>query len=741
MMKQMIKIGKGKLIAISFLLTLAQPMAAQQSKIDSAIMYLNKSFATNKLDSASLREANKLLTGVSFNDNQIAQIETALKKYKSWENKESWHFVRFRILSSLINSDVDKAISYGVQQIEQLDKINSQEASQIKSRYLNVLRIPFRNSNQLENGFQYYTKKLNEYKTKNDSICVVECHYVLGGFYRISGLFDLAVYNIKKSISYIDTSKNLGTWFNHIGVLGYYYFLKENVDECLKYNRITNDYNLKRRAGFNVTSIRMANAMLMKNQLDSAAYFIVLAKKDTLDKSQQVKALILQTEAQLKIQSGFFAEAEVILQQCKEIIRINNIQVNVSVGTIAPDYFFAQLRIKQNRLQGAIDLLTQDISRLLNNRVEILRDYRLIAELYTKMGNGTKAAETYSIFLAKQDSLLADQEKYRSISFEAEQQMNEKEFSIANLVSQNKIASLSRNFLIGIAALLLLLAGGIYQRFRFKKRANLVLEKTLDELKSTQSQLIQSEKMASLGELTAGIAHEIQNPLNFVNNFSEVNTELIAEMKEAIEAGNLDEVKALADNISDNEQKITHHGKRADGIVKGMLQHSRTGSRQKEPTDINALADEYLRLAYHGLRAKDKSFNASMDSSFDASIGNINVISQDIGRVILNLITNAFYVVTEKKKLQPTEYEPLVTVSTKKVDGKVEIRVKDNGNGVPQKVLDKIFQPFFTTKPAGEGTGLGLSMSYDIVTKGHGGELRVETKEGEGSEFIVILPV
>jgi signal transduction histidine kinase/ligand-binding sensor domain-containing protein len=267
------------------------------------------------------------------------------------------------------------------------------------------------------------------------------------------------------------------------------------------------------------------------------------------------------------------------------------------------------------------------------------------------------------------------------------------------------------------------------------------IEKAYHELKTTQAQLIQSEKMASLGELTAGIAHEIQNPLNFVNNFSEVNTELIAEMKEAIEAGNMDEVKALASDISDNEQKITHHGKRADGIVKGMLQHSRTGSRQKEPTDINALADEYLRLAYHGLRAKDKSFNASMNSSFDESIGNINVISQDIGRVILNLITNAFYVVTEKKKLQPTGYEPLVTVSTKKVDGKVELSVKDNGNGIPQKVLDKIFQPFFTTKPAGEGTGLGLSMSYDIVTKGHGGELRVETKEGEGSEFIVILPV
>ncbi|GAB2839601.1 sensor histidine kinase [Ferruginibacter profundus] len=267
------------------------------------------------------------------------------------------------------------------------------------------------------------------------------------------------------------------------------------------------------------------------------------------------------------------------------------------------------------------------------------------------------------------------------------------------------------------------------------------LQQTLNELKATQSQLVQSEKMASLGELTAGIAHEIQNPLNFVNNFSEVNTELITEMKEAISKGDFEEVKALANDIADNEQKINHHGKRADAIVKGMLQHSRSSSGVKEPTDINALADEYLRLAYHGLRAKDKSFNATMKTDFDATIGNINVIPQDMGRVILNLITNAFYAVTEKKKETPQGYEPTVTVSTQKTNGKIEVRVKDNGNGIPQKALDKIFQPFFTTKPTGQGTGLGLSMSYDIVTKGHGGALKVETKDGQGAEFIIILPV
>ncbi len=267
------------------------------------------------------------------------------------------------------------------------------------------------------------------------------------------------------------------------------------------------------------------------------------------------------------------------------------------------------------------------------------------------------------------------------------------------------------------------------------------IEKAYTILKTTQTQLIQSEKMASLGELTAGIAHEIQNPLNFVNNFSEINKELIEEMKTEIDKGNFEEVKTLAIDIELNEEKINHHGKRADAIVKGMLQHSRSSSGVKEPTDINALADEYLRLSYHGLRAKDKSFNATLKTDFDESIGKVHVIPQDIGRVILNLITNAFYAVSEKKSMQPIGYEPTVSVSTKKVADRVEIKVKDNGNGIPQKNLDKIYQPFFTTKPSGHGTGLGLSMSYEIITKAHGGELKVETKEGEGAEFTIILPV
>jgi two-component system, NtrC family, sensor kinase len=339
---------------------------------------------------------------------------------------------------------------------------------------------------------------------------------------------------------------------------------------------------------------------------------------------------------------------------------------------------------------------------------------------------------------------------------------NQRQIEIQN----EKTAFQTRAKIYGLIGGLLILMTVLFYFFRnnirqkqvnsLLKKQKTEIEETLHKLKETQTQLIQSEKMASLGELTAGIAHEIQNPLNFVNNFSEVSAELVDEMKSEIKKGNYDEVNVIADDIKQNLEKINHHGQRAADIVKGMLQHSRSSSGVKEPTDINALADEYLRLAYHGLRAKDKSFNATMKTDFDKTIGNINIIPQDIGRVILNLITNAFYAVNEKSKQGIADYEPTVTVSTKRVNNQVEIRVADNGNGIPLNILDKIFQPFFTTKPTGQGTGLGLSLSYDIV-KANGGELKVETNEarpdepfgrGEGlsaeqagSVFTILLPI
>ncbi len=366
----------------------------------------------------------------------------------------------------------------------------------------------------------------------------------------------------------------------------------------------------------------------------------------------------------------------------------------------------------------------------------VLSAYNQLVKVYKRQHKTDSALAYLESANAVNDSMNNSKKvsQFQNIGFD--EQIKLQELEKEKIQTQNKIRTYAMLAGLGVFLIVGLI---LYRSYRQKQKANKVLESTLTNLKSTQSQLIQSEKMASLGELTAGIAHEIQNPLNFVNNFSEVSVELIKEMVDEVDKGNTGEVKEIANDLVQNLEKINHHGKRADAIVKGMLQHSSSGTGKKELTDINKLADEYLRLAYHGLRAKDKSFNANMKTDFDESIGNINIIPQDIGRVILNLITNAFYVVAEKKKQLPEGYEPTVSVSTKKVNGKLEIKVSDNGNGIPQKVLDKIFQPFFTTKPTGQGTGLGLSLSYDIV-KAHGGELKVETKEGEGSKFIIELP-
>jgi two-component system NtrC family sensor kinase len=364
-----------------------------------------------------------------------------------------------------------------------------------------------------------------------------------------------------------------------------------------------------------------------------------------------------------------------------------------------------------------------------------IHDYK---QAYQFLGKAYKLKDSLEKLSGREEVSLIEmqkQEELQTAAYEEEKKLRAAEESRVRLKNRVTLYGLIAGILI-----LVLIAGLLWRNNRQKQKAKSNIESAYSELKATQSQLIQSEKMASLGELTAGIAHEIQNPLNFVNNFSEVNEELLKELRSEAEKGNLEEVRAIASDIAFNSEKINHHGKRADSIVKGMLQHSRSSSGVKEPTDINALADEYLRLAYHGLRAKDKSFNARFETAFDHTIGKINVVPQEIGRVILNLINNAFYAVSDKQKKQFNGYEPAVMISTKRVKDKIEIKVKDNGSGIPQNVLDKIFQPFFTTKPTGQGTGLGLSLSYDIV-KAHGGELRAQSNEGKGAEFVISLPL
>ena len=748
-----------KLIALMLFNISVNDVKAQQSHIDSIVQMLKQSKTKKEIDTARFADALRLIEKTALNDESIAGLENT-SKFLINGNDEYWSYrVKYSILNGLIATDKNKALTYGKYQLEELKKSKTLNIEYISSAFLRQLRLPYRNSNMLKEGFEFYNEKLRGYKQNNDSAGLADCYYVLGGFYRTIGLIDQAIYNMKKSVSYMrknNTDNSISpflnpigrnNWFNNISVVGFYYLQKRDYNESMKYANIT--YNEDKRVNSTRsqnTTTTIAEAKLLSGQLDSVMYYLDQSFENKENqKEHDFIAFALQIRALYNIKTGALEEAESDLIKSWKLIDENKIQPAARPGSIAPDYYLALIRIKQNKPDEAIALLVKDIGRLKSQRLDVLRDYKLLAELHEKTGNNEKARDYYKSYISLQDSLQADREKYGSLSFETEQQMNENELSITKLQSENKISDLTKKFSFGIVALVLLLAGVVYYRFKSKQKANKVLETTLNNLKSTQSQLIQSEKMASLGELTAGIAHEIQNPLNFVNNFSEINQELIAEMNTEIEKGNYSEVKEIAKDVSKNEQKINHHGKRADAIVKGMLQHSQSSSGIKEPTDINKLADEYLRLSYHGLRAKDKSFNATMKTDFDGPIGNINIIPQDIGRVILNLITNAFYAVNEKNLSavsNPTavKYEPTVSISTKKVQGKVEIKVTDNGNGIPQKLLDKIFQPFFTTKPTGQGTGLGLSLSYDIV-KAHGGELKVETKEREGSEFIIQLPV
>ncbi|MDB5278360.1 MAG: hypothetical protein JWR61_3315 [Ferruginibacter sp.] len=423
---------------------------------------------------------------------------------------------------------------------------------------------------------------------------------------------------------------------------------------------------------------------------------------------------------------------------------------------------YGKLYLKNNQPDSALyyTLKCVALAQSIPNESLVAKGYTQLSLIYELQKN-TLAALDYlkkGKFLSDSinDASVSKITQFQNVDFEEQTRLNKIVEEQAGF--QNKLILIG---LFGSLVIFILLAIFQNRNSRQRQKANAILEKTLRDLRSTQSQLIQSEKMASLGELTAGIAHEIQNPLNFVNNFSEVNKELLEELKaERLKPkADGDLQNELINDIISNEEKINHHGKRADAIVKGMLQHSGSSSGIKDPTDINALCDEYLRLSYHGLRAKDKSFNATLKTDFDETIDNINIIPQDIGRVLLNLINNAFYAVNEKQKAESLKqkaeskvYEPVVTLTTRRLgapsgsartgsDGnksKVLITIKDNGIGIPQKIVDKIFQPFFTTKPTGQGTGLGLSLAYDIV-KAHGGELKVKTREGEETTFIITL--
>jgi two-component system, NtrC family, sensor kinase len=485
------------------------------------------------------------------------------------------------------------------------------------------------------------------------------------------------------------------------------------------------------------------------DNLDSALWFTSSAEKLGRELNEKVYYCYIPSElgyihfkkANKEIALGYYHSAIALAREQKFMSALSRGYLRLCNYYLAESekdssLYYAKLFEQTFTSQGRVDRLDQDLGVV----------YEKLYQSYQLLGQKDSTLKYARLTIAAKDSISND--RLQNMAAFQKTLMDE-QIRLQNIEKEKKeYQNRIRTYILSAGlGVIFLVAFLLYRNNRQKHTANLVLqeqkdkvESTLQELKSTQSQLIQSEKMASLGELTAGIAHEIQNPLNFVNNFSELSSELIAEMNVELNNGDIEEAKIISANIKQNLEKINHHGKRADAIVKGMLEHSRAASGVKEPTEINVLADEYLRLAYHGFQAKDTSFNAALKTDFDSAIGSINIIPQDIGRVVLNLINNAFYAVNERSKKGEQGYVPTVAISTLKEGSKVRISAKDNGSGITESIKEKIFQPFFTTKPTGQGTGLGLSLAYDIV-KAHGGELKVETKEGEGSEFVIHLPL
>ncbi len=638
----------------------------------------------------------------SQTEHQYDSLKNLIRSAKD-DSTRFWSTVS--LLWDYIYSTPDSANVYLQQNILLAQKMESDDALRMSyNQYASLEEI----NGNYTGALQYSLRSLSIAEHMNNYVSICESHFALAEIYNDAGNFEEAINNVRKAILLLESKLNpdfiqekneyaASRYVAGLMIAASIFEVFNQLDSALQYGKKAEDLVLKRFPGDPFFPLALApvmgNIYSKKGDYSTAfSYYrsgIELAhgSKDSMDNYNGIAGIF---KKQVQLDSSIFY-ANKVLELSKA--------AHFPIG----------------KLQ-ALTLLS-DVYKLKHNSDSVARYLELANETKDSMFNTKKIMEIQSIStneLLRQQEIKNQEQQYR-----------------------NRL----RTYLLGGGLLVVLLVAGIlYRNNRHKQLAKIKIEKAYEELKSTQAQLIQSEKMASLGELTAGIAHEIQNPLNFMNNFSEVNKELLEEMKDELDKGNAKEAKVIAENVITNEEKINHHGKRADAIVKGMLQHSQSSKGQKEPTDINALCDEYLRLSYHGLRAKDKSFNADFKTDFDNSIGKINIVPQDIGRVLLNLINNAFYAVNERQKIMKESYQPTVFLSSKKTGDKVILTVKDNGNGIPQNIIDKIFQPFFTTKPTGQGTGLGLSLSYDII-KAHGGEIRVETQGGEGSEFVIQLPV
>jgi signal transduction histidine kinase len=581
---------------------------------------------------------------------------------------------------------------------------------------------------------------------KKDKIIESAAWSALGQGYRLTGNLARALELHQKAVAIAEQSGSERVLAFALNQAGHIYKDRLENEQALKFYHAAMHYN--RNAPASYSSFPYSNlgfVHLAIGNLDSALYYSSKARELTSYNQWKSSDILIETNiGRIYSIKGDMARAQEHFTDAIERAKVLKSPRHFSTVYNALAEHCSRMQMYDSAVyfnKLAVDVVQNTVLANL-----ALKPARSLIDYYQNK-NADSTVKYWRIYAAANDSLNStrNNQQIQMLTLEAEQRKRDIEQAKKDSRTKWQTASLIGGLLSAILILTVMARAS-----RRRKRDHDKLAKAYSELRSTQQQLIQAEKMASLGELTAGIAHEIQNPLNFVNNFSEVSTELIDDMKNELKKGDTEEGLAIAEDIKQNLGKILHHGKRADAIVKGMLQHSRSSSGTKEPTDINALCDEYVRLAYHGLRAKDKSFNAQFNFNPDHAVGMVNIVRQDIGRVLLNLINNAFYAVNEKKKQLGDGFEPIVTVSTKllskqknqpisQLANELIISVADNGNGISEANRNKIFQPFFTTKPTGQGTGLGLSLSYDIV-KAHGGEIKVESKEGEGSSFTILLP-
>ncbi len=648
------------------------------------------------------------------------------------------------------NGDFENALINILQAVDLFD-----QQKKVITPLLLKIRNLYNILNKQEERFEFYKEKLDYYLVNGPVENTAACYHGIAGYYNYKADYNLAISNYLRAAAIFKPFYQ-DFYNNEMGVTGVTYERWGNDEKAIHYLKIALPLVKTEKDSGNIAFCLGTLTKISTKQkkyeeaLEYADECIGYTNKTANDPAYAL-ALMYKASVFLAMEKPDLAYP--YLKEVSALIDKFNFQFSGSDGDLESDFGFYRYYLLKNDLENAAGYLLAAHNKAVAEEVNIfqLKYLKELASFYEKQQPGL-SMHYINKYFELNNAIEEGNQKFKVAQYEIEQKDLEQSRSINALKQERALqeAAISqRNTIMWISLIALFL---IAVSMIFLYRQLHLNRKTLQSLRETQRQLIMAEKMASLGELTAGIAHEIQNPLNFVNNFAEVSIELIDELKqESAVSGQQSAVGGqqsaieIMDDIKQNLDKILHHGKRADAIVKGMLQHSRTSTGQKEPIDINELADEYLRLAYHGLRAKDKDFNAEFKLDADQTLPKVNVIPQDIGRVLLNLINNAFYAVSNRNlsgsnNLTAFNYKPTVIVSTKNHGSNYEIRVKDNGNGISEGLRDKIFQPFFTTKPTGQGTGLGLSLSYDII-KAHGGELKVESKEREGSEFIIILNI